>query len=112
MDKNTLYIGVFIFISIFIIAFAVFIIFRQYLRFRERALETEKVHLDVFRAHLERQLTEINSRFAASEERWRQVNHLVVAGQIENRDITQPTRVPSESEFLRSHGIQPKSLGI
>jgi hypothetical protein len=112
MDKSTFYIGVFIFAVIYLIATLVYLMFRQYLRFRERELEVGQVRLDDFRAHLERQLTELNSRFSASEERWRQLNHLVVAGQTEDQNLTQPTRVPSESAFLFSHGIEPKSIGL
>ncbi len=64
------------------------------------------VRLDDFRAHLEKQLIELNYKFSKSEDRWREVNHLVLAGQEKMKSDyeKQNTTVP-KSFFLQSHGI-------
>jgi hypothetical protein len=110
LERDTIYIGAFIFVAIYTVATLAYFMFRQYLRFRERELAT-RVHLDDFRAHLERQLTELNRRFSESEGRWRELNHLVVAGQTDSRDLSRQ-RLPAESEFLRSHGIELRDTAV
>lgn len=70
----------------------------------------EHARMDDFRAHLERQIVELNQRFAVSEERWREVNHLVLAGQDVEKDLILPNAPPQKSAFLNSHGIDPRLI--
>ena len=112
MNTNIVYIAVVIFVGIYLIGVLVFFMFRQYLKLREKELSTKNASLDDFRAHLERQLMELNYRFSSSETRWKELNHLVVAGQSEKQDVVHLTRIPPSTEFLRSHGIEPSKLGI
>ncbi len=67
----------------------------------------QKIGLDDFRAHMERTVAEVNHRFMQSEERWRQLNHIVIAGQssVSNTE----TSAPLGYSFLADHGV--KDLG-
>lgn len=53
-------------------------------RYEEQSKILESAKLDEYRAHLERQLLELNMKFSSSEKRWQELNHLVVAGQTNN----------------------------
>ncbi|MGQ0801405.1 MAG: hypothetical protein ACT4NL_15010 [Pseudomarimonas sp.] len=112
MISDTLIIAAVIFISIYLFATIFYLIFRQYMRVREKERAVEYARLDDFRAHLERQLMELNLKFASSEGRFRELNHLVIAGQNEKRgELAINTKVPP-SNFLRSHGINSADLKI
>lgn len=112
MVSDTLIIAAAIFGGIYLLATIAYLMFRQYMRVREKELTAEHARLDDFRAHLERQLMELNVKFASSEGRFRELNHLVIAGQNEKKgELVLNTRVPA-SNFLRSHGIDSDSLKI
>lgn len=75
-------------------------------RYEEQSKILESAKLDEYRAHLERQLLELNMKFSSSEKRWQELNHLVVAGQTNNEyekdaDFSRGTEL-----FFKSHGIQ------
>lgn len=110
--ENILFGAAVIFGSIYIFATVAYMMFRSYMRLKERQLESDHTRLDDFRAHLEFQLMDLNRKFASSEQRWQEINHLVVAGQ----NVTQATPFASSkvrpSEFLRSHGIAVDNLDV
>ncbi|MEX5665227.1 hypothetical protein ABFV57_10205 [Pseudomonas neuropathica] len=67
--------------------------------------ENEVAKLDAYRAHLERQLLELNMKFSSSEKRWQELNHLVVAGQ--SNDLNSAYDLSRGTElFFDSHGLQ------
>jgi len=110
LPSDTLIVAATIFFCIYLIATIAYLMFRQYMRLREKELQIEHARLDDFRAHLERQLMELNVKFASSESRWKELNHLVIAGQ-SDKDITSlPDARIQPSEFLRSHGIEPAKI--
>jgi hypothetical protein len=79
---------------------------------KDRELQQQHAKLDDFRAHLERQLMELNVKFASSENRWSELNHLVVAGQNELSFEDGSDSEVQPSLFLSSHGIDPRNLTI
>lgn len=96
----------YIFITMNIFGLLVVICFKQYLRFKERQLEIEVIKMDDFRSHMERQSLELNKKFASSELRWREINHLVLSGQEDDRNFYSNARnVQQPSSFLSSHGV-------
>ncbi len=108
--SDTLIIAVAIFAGLYGFAMVAFILFRRYMGLREKQLKTENARLDDFRAHLERQLMEMNERFASSESRWRELNHLVIAGQRKEADSQSQREQVQSSDFLQSHGIDVKRI--
>lgn len=71
----------------------------------ELSRHKEAAKLDDYRAHLERQLLELNMKFSSSEKRWQELNHLVVAGQVTN-DFSQINDFSRGTEFFfNSHGL-------
>lgn len=112
MDHSTLYISAAIFAGIYMLSMLVFFMFRQYMRLKEKQLVSEHARMDDFRAHLERQIVELNQRFGMSEDRWREVNHLVVAGQSVGEITRSASSLPQKSQFLSSHGIDPSSVHL
>lgn len=112
MSQNTIIIAGSIFAVVYLVSFIAYLAFRQYMRFREKELQLEHARLDDFRAHMERQLMELNAKFASSEGRWREINHLVIAGQNKKDDLSEKKSGVTSSEFLRSHGIKTEDMKI
>jgi len=108
--SDTFIVALAIFASIYVASMLAYLGFRQYMRLKDRELQQQHAKLDDFRAHLERQLMELNLKFSSSEKRWSELNHLVVAGQSEIpfEDDSAPEVQPSL--FLDSHGIDPRKL--
>ncbi|QVI75552.1 hypothetical protein [Pseudomonas syringae] len=104
-------IPLYIFITMNIFGILIVLGFRHYLKFKERLLEIEIIKMDDFRSHMERQSLELNKNFAASELRWREVNHLVLSGQEDDRNIYSKSRYMQQpSSFLRSHGVDVENI--
>jgi hypothetical protein len=110
MNQDTLVIAGSIFGAVYVLATFAYLIFRRYMQHRQEELRSERAKLDDFRAHLERQLMELNYKFASSEGRWQELNHLVVAGQKEREVPRGSLKRLATSEFLLSHGIDVAKL--
>jgi hypothetical protein len=112
MSSDTLIIAAAIFSGIYLFATIAYFALRQYMQLREKELSSQHARLDDFRAHLERQLMDLNVKFARSEGRFTELNHLVLSGQNDRKgDLTLSSKV-SASNFLRSHGIDLESLNV
>lgn len=75
------------------------------------------MQMDAFRTQLDRQLKELNERFASNDDRWRELNHLVLSGQRKPEDSEanrayRKGRSLLGSEFLRSHGIEAEQIEL
>ncbi|MFJ7284663.1 hypothetical protein [Pseudomonas sp. NPDC099000] len=104
-------IPLYIFITMNVFGFLIVLGFRHYLKFKERLLEIEIIKMDDFRSHMERQSLELNKNFASSELRWREVNHLVLSGQEDDRNIYSKSRYMQQpSSFLISHGVDVENI--
>jgi len=112
MNKETMIIAASIFASIYALSTLIYFIFRRYMRAEQEALKRESARLDDFRAHLERQLFELNMRFSSNEERWRELNHLVIAGQRYPTTQFEDEFKFQKSRFLKSHGLLANDLKI
>lgn len=76
-------------------------------------LESQKAVLDEVRNSFERQMYTLNNRLIQSEERWRDVNHLLLRKEyLENNDTVQALRKIQYTEFLRANGIAENELNI
>jgi len=112
MISDTLIIAGSIFAGIYVIATVGYLMFRQYMRLKEAELKLEHARLDDFRAHLERQLMELNAKFSSSEMRWKELNHLVLSGQGTEHESIPLRHEVAPSKFLESHGINASSIKI
>lgn len=110
MNQDTLIIAGTIFAAVYVLATFAYLIFRRYMQQRQLELNEERAKLDDFRAHLERQLMELNFKFASSEGRWRELNHLVLAGQKEQEAPRGSLKRLAASAFLLNHGIDAAKL--
>jgi hypothetical protein len=66
--------------------------------------ERHRVELEVIRKSLEEQLYRLNDRLVATDERWRDVNHLLISAQRFAPPTEQPSPVP-RSQFLDRAGL-------
>ncbi|MBB5606070.1 MULTISPECIES: hypothetical protein [unclassified Janthinobacterium] len=109
MDKQTFIIAGVIFIATYLLATAIYFLFKRYITAKEATLLQERVRLDDFRAHLERQLMELNLKFSVSEGKWKELNHLVLAGQTPK---VLPNMHGVTSTFLSQHGINRSEIKV
>ena len=112
MTQDAFIVAAAIFASVYVLATLAYLMFRRYMRLKEDELRVEHARLDDFRAHLERQLMELNAKFASSEGRWRELNHLVIGGQTDKQITPSATPKVQPSEFLSSHGIDASRLDV
>lgn len=113
INQDTLIIAAAIFLAIYVISFAAYLISKRYMGMRQIELKEQNARLDDYRAHLEKQLSELNLRFAASEGRWQELNHLVIAGQQRDKEPEQTSPLSQASAaFLRLHGIDANAAQI
>src|SRR4051812_12555654 len=110
MTRDTLIVTASIFASLYVLSTIAYLMFRRYMHLRELELHLQSDKLDDFRAHLERQLMELNSRFSSSDDRWKELNHLVIAGQEDENGVSASPSKVRPSRFLRAHGIEAKEI--
>jgi nucleoside 2-deoxyribosyltransferase len=73
----------------------------------------QKSILDEVRNTFEKQIYALNDRLIQNEERWRDVNHLLLRKEyLENAEPIETTRKIHYSEFLRANGISENELII
>src|ERR1700727_2854965 len=73
--------------------------------------KNKKVVLDEVRNSLEKQLYVLNERMIQSEERWRDVNHLLIRNEYKiNDSVINDNRRTHLNEFLKANGINENEL--
>lgn len=112
MINDTLIIAGSIFGAVYMVSMLAYLMFRNYMRIKEKELSIEHARLDDFRAHLERNLMDLNARFSSNEDRWKELNHLVLSGQKKSPINLGATHEVTPSKFLESHGIFAEKVKI
>jgi hypothetical protein len=75
--------------------------------------ESNKAILESIRESLEQKMYTLNDRMVQNEERWRDVNHLLLSKEyLENENLIKGNRNIYYSEFLRANGISENELNI
>jgi hypothetical protein len=97
--------------SILITLLAVFL----YSRLRKSSYDQKanKAILESIRESLEQKMYTLNDRMVQNEERWRDVNHLLLSKKyLENENLIKGNRNIYYSEFLKANGISENELNI
>lgn len=95
-----------IFSTVFTVCFMAYLLFAR----QTQLLKTDArfSHLDFLRRDLEQKIGEMNSKFASTQERWNELNHLVISTPaIPNQEASL-----SPERFLRQHGISQRDQSI
>jgi hypothetical protein len=74
--------------------------------------EYSKVIIESMRDSFERNLYTINERLMKTEERWKDVNHLLISSQKSQDAYDLSSKKIHITQFLKSHGIEEKDLII
>jgi len=75
--------------------------------------KANKAILESIRESLEQKMYGINDRLVQNEERWRDVNHLLLNNEyLENEELIKERRITYHSGFLKAHGISENELNI
>lgn len=109
INNITIIITAIISISISIIAF----LLNSKLKNSRYDKESNIALLESIRNSLEEKMYGINDRLTQSEERWRDVNHLLLRDEyLENKSLLVPRNKTHYSRFLRENGIEQNDLII
>ncbi len=74
--------------------------------------ERHRVELEKMREMLERRIYDVTDKLVATEDRWRDINHLLISRLNTQPESASASREPQLSDFLRSHGLTKKDLQI
>lgn len=106
MEKISITNVILVFALAYGIGMLAYFIFKQSIKNSELQRKNEAAKLDEFRAHLERQIMDLNNNFSISNDRWNEINHLVLAGQ--KPDAGKKSAV--FSDFLKLHNIEKDDI--
>jgi hypothetical protein len=106
-------------IALVVVATAIFAFLMSGLMFmyRERRLrdydeKKKRAEIEILRSDFEKRLYQITDRLMATEERWKDVNHLIINSQKFGNMRQDPRKNVYYSEFLKSAGISEDELSI
>lgn len=91
------------------------VVFILYSNMKKGRYDSERnmAMLDSIRASFEKQIYMLNDKLVKSEERWRDVNHLLIRNEKFETDFeTDAHRKPELNSFLKSNGITQSDLKI
>lgn len=74
--------------------------------------EQNRIQLESIRANLEKQMYNINDRLILNEERWRDVNHLLLRDEYLTNEISIKDEKTHYTDFLRANGINENDLQV
>lgn len=109
--NSTFYTFVVIYVVLLSIVTLLLLLFRQR---RERGYDDErnKAQLELIRDHFEQQIYDLTERLVATEQRWRDTNHLLISSQHNGTAMTaKPTPVVL-NHFLQSLGLSEDDLVV
>lgn len=103
MNETSTIIVIAIFSGVYIFSALIYFVAKKYLNLKEKEISLDRVRLDEFRAHMDRQIAELNNKFLSDSSRWQEVNHMLISAQenVAKDDLDQPY------DFLLRHGIDP-----
>lgn len=74
--------------------------------------ERHRIELELMRRSIESQMYGLNEKLLATEDRWRDVNHLLISSQNRQPDVADPAKQSLPSAVLSSVGISPDDLTV
>jgi len=74
--------------------------------------ERSRIQLESIRANLEKQMYNINDRLILNEERWRDVNHLLLRDEYLINDLSIKNEKTHYTDFLKANGITENDLQV
>jgi len=74
--------------------------------------DKHRIELEMMRRSIETQMYGLNEKLVATEERWKDVNHLLISSQNRQADIFEPSKQVVPSSFLMSAGLTPDDLEV
>lgn len=74
--------------------------------------EQHRVQLELMRQSIESQMYGLNEKLVATENRWRDVNHLLISSQSRQIESSESLKHNISSTFLRSAGLTPEDIAV
>jgi len=74
--------------------------------------DKHRIELELMRRSIESQMYGLNDKLVATEDRWRDVNHLLISSQSRQPEAVDPPSQTIHSVFLSSAGLSPDDLKI
>jgi hypothetical protein len=112
---DTIYVSIAIVVSLaFIMATLMSMMLLQYRELRTRKYDEEahRAQLELLRNSFEKELYELNRRLLSTEERWRDINHLLISSQKAPAQLLESPQKVYLTQFLKSAGVSEADLEI
>lgn len=74
--------------------------------------DLHRVELELMRRAIETQMYSLNEKLVATEERWRDVNHLLLSSQSRQPDLLESRKQSSSNFLLRSAGLSADEIEV
>jgi len=74
--------------------------------------EHHRIELEAMRSSVEKQIYSLTEKLVATESRWRDVNHLLIASQARQPDANPTPRPNMSSEFFRAAGVLAEEIQV
>lgn len=98
-------------LSLLIAGFA-WIYYKKHSKDKKKIGKSDSIYMDSTRDMFERKIYELTTRLVQSEERWRDVNHLLVSNKFSSENYSQGTVGTYYSEFLKANGLKQSDLVV
>ena len=99
-----------------VIAFAALLLAVMLIYTNRRATKYDddrhRIELELMRRSIESQMYGLNEKLLATEDRWRDVNHLLISSQNRQPEVIAPLKQTAPSALLSSNGLSPEELKI
>jgi len=112
ISTNTLIIMITVVTSVFAILTSLLMFLFRERRERRYDEELNRAQLEMLRASLEKQIYGLTDRLMTTEERWRDLNHLLISSQKASAELLAKPHKAALTEFLKSAGVTEADLTI
>lgn len=114
MNEISLFTLIIVLIATIISSAGFYILLKRFnnLRYREYDWDNQRALLEMMRSSNEKLIYEITDRMMVTENRWRDINHLLITSQKSASDRLRENKEVYLSNFLKSSGISEEDLKV
>lgn len=101
--------GVFLAFTALLVSVMILYAFRRKTKYDE---DRHRIELELMRRSIESQMYGLNEKLVATEDRWRDVNHLLLSSQNRQLDIEETSKKNLPSAFFQSLGVLAEDIKV
>lgn len=101
-------------ISVAVMAFAQAVLFYLYRERKDRRYDEDRrrAEIEMLRESLEKRIYDLTDRLVSKEERWRDINHLLIESKGVNREFSSAEHRVQTNKFLEASGLEKEDFEV